>query len=83
MTVLKLVFFQYCATAQSDKEKGSYFENLIRTYLGFEASYADLCSLVWLFGDWAKEIGMPQFGIVFTVDIEATKIVNPLSKLEI
>jgi predicted helicase len=34
-----------------------------QTCYRFEASYADLYSDVWLFADWAKEIGTPEFGI--------------------
>ena len=54
---------QYRAAAQTEREKGTYFEELIRTYFRYEASYADLYSDVWLFADWAREIGTPQFGI--------------------
>ena len=54
---------KYRAAAQTEREKGTYFEELIRTYFRYEASYADLYSDVWLFADWAREIGTPQFGI--------------------
>jgi hypothetical protein len=54
---------KYRAASQTEREKGTYFEELIRTYFRYEASYADLYSDVWLFADWAKEIGTPQFGI--------------------
>lgn len=60
---LQKILAKYRATSQTEREKGSYFEELIRTYFRFEASYADLYSDVWLFGDWAKEIGTPEFGI--------------------
>lgn len=60
---LQKILAKYRAASQSEKEKGTYFEELIRTYFRFEASYADLYSDVWLFADWAKEIGTPQFGI--------------------
>jgi hypothetical protein len=56
-------FKPYRATSQTEREKGSYFEELVRTYLRFEASYADLYSDVWLYSDWAKEIGTPEFGL--------------------
>jgi predicted helicase len=62
-TPLQKILAKYRATSQTEREKGSYFEELIRTYFRFEASYADLYSDVWLFGDWAKEIGTPEFGI--------------------
>jgi len=63
MTPLEDILSKYRAAAQSEREKGSYFEELIRTYFRYEASYADLYSKVWLFPDWAKEIGESQFGI--------------------
>lgn len=62
-TPLQSILAKYRATSQTEREKGSYFEELIRTYFRFEASYADLYSDVWLFADWAKEIGTPEFGI--------------------
>jgi len=63
MSPLQSILAAYRATSQTEREKGTYFEELIRTYFRYEASYADLYSDVWLFGDWAKEIGTPQFGI--------------------
>jgi predicted helicase len=63
MSALLPILAVYRATSQTEREKGTYFEELIRTYFRYEASYADLYSDVWLFGDWAKEIGTPQFGL--------------------
>ena len=60
---LQQILASYRATSQTEREKGSYFEELIRTYFRYEASYADLYSQVWLFADWAKEVGTPEFGI--------------------
>ncbi len=60
-TPLQSILVQYRATSQTEREKGTYFEELIRTYFRYEASYADLYSDVWLYADWAKEIGTPQF----------------------
>ena len=39
---LQTILAKYRATSQSEREKGTYFEELIRTYFRFEASYADL-----------------------------------------
>lgn len=61
-TPLQTILESYRASSQTEREKGSYFEELIHTYLRFEASYADLYSEVWLFADWVKEIGGPQYG---------------------
>jgi predicted helicase len=63
ITPLQKILAQYRATSQTEREKGSYFEELIRTYFRYEASYADVYSDVWLFADWPKEIGTPEFGI--------------------
>ena len=54
---------KYRAASKTEREKGTYFEELIRTYFRYEASYADLYSDVWLYGDWAREIGTKQFGL--------------------
>ena len=53
---------KYRAASQTEREKGTYVEELIRTYFRYEASYADLYSDIWLYSDWAKEIGTAQFG---------------------
>lgn len=47
--------------SKTEREKGTYFEELIRTYLQYEASYADLYQQVWLYSDWAKE--HPEYGL--------------------
>lgn len=62
-TPLECILAHCRVSSQTERKKGSYFEKLIRTYFRYEASYADLYSDVWLFADWAKEIGSPQFGI--------------------
>ena len=58
MTALQSILAAYRATSQSEREKGTYFEELIRTYFRYEASFADLYSDVWLFADWAKMQGV-------------------------
>lgn len=52
------LLIQYRAVSQTEREKGTYFEELVRTYLRYEASYADLFSDVWLYVDWAKDQGL-------------------------
>ena len=51
-TPLQQILAKYRATSQTEREKGSYFEELIRTYFRYEASYAD----VWLLVDWGWKI---------------------------
>ena len=43
--------------AVSEREKGTYFEELIVAYLRNEATYRDLYSDVWTYADWAAELG--------------------------
>jgi predicted helicase len=58
MTALQKLLDSYRQTSQTEREKGTYFEELIRTYFRYEATYADLYSDVWLYIDWAKEQGL-------------------------
>jgi len=44
--------------AQTEREKGTYFEELIVTYLRTEPVYADLYQKIWKYADWAKERGI-------------------------
>jgi len=41
-TPLQRLLAHYRVTSQTEREKGTYFEERIRTYLRYEASYADL-----------------------------------------
>lgn len=58
MTALQKLLDSYRKTSLTEREKGTYFEELIRTYLRYEATYVDLYSDVWLYSDWAKEQGL-------------------------
>ncbi len=55
---LTQILSQYRASSKTEREKGTYFEELILTYLRYEASYSELFSQVWLYADWAKEQGL-------------------------
>jgi predicted helicase len=50
----------YRKAAQSQREKGTYFEELILAYLRHEPIYRDLYAEVYAFGDWAKAQGLDQ-----------------------
>jgi len=63
MSDLNQLLQQYREISQSEREKGSYFEELIQTYFRYESTYAGLYSAVWLYSDWAKEFGTPEFGL--------------------
>lgn len=54
MTALAQILETYRQNALSQREKGTYFEELIRTYFRNEPSYSDLYEDVWLYSDWAK-----------------------------
>ncbi len=58
MSPLQSILATYRQTSQTEREKGTYFEELIRTYLRHEPSYADLYDEVWLYSDWAKSQGL-------------------------
>jgi predicted helicase len=58
MTLLNKLLATYRQASQAQREKGTYFEDLIICYLRNEASYKDLYSNVWTYADWAKEQGM-------------------------
>lgn len=57
MTALAQLLDGFRAGAVSEREKGTYFEELILAYLRHEANYKDLYSDVWTFADWAKSEG--------------------------
>ena len=57
MTALQQLLDTYRSVARTEREKGTYFEDLIRCYLGNEPRYRDLCEKVWTYADWAYEQG--------------------------
>ncbi|MCA9190420.1 MAG: hypothetical protein KDB03_01605 [Planctomycetales bacterium] len=95
-TPLQQILSTFGSITKSEREKGTYFEELIRTYLRHEPIYADLYSDVWLLsevpdgaGIWATEtMNNSRYPLellqrVITVSLETMKIVNNLPKLEI
>lgn len=63
MSTLNDLVANYRVRSKTEREKGTYFEELIRTYFRHEPRFADLYSDVWLYADWAREIGTPEYGI--------------------
>jgi predicted helicase len=61
MTALKNLLATFRKAAVSEREKGTYFEELCIQYLRNEATYRDLYSDVWMYGDWTK--AHPEFGL--------------------
>ncbi|SNS80091.1 Predicted helicase [Granulicella rosea] len=60
MTTLQAILDEYRTAAASEREKGTYFEELILCYLKNEATYKDLYSQVWTYADWANEMGLDR-----------------------
>ncbi len=58
MSALQDLLDTYRHASASEREKGTYFEDLIRVYLRNEATYRDLYSDVWTYADWAKAQGL-------------------------
>ncbi|HQS03772.1 MAG TPA: DEAD/DEAH box helicase family protein [Halothiobacillus sp.] len=54
MTPLENLLQTFRETAQTEREKGTYFEQLIMAYLRNEASYIDLYQQVWSYAEWAS-----------------------------
>jgi predicted helicase len=58
MAALHNLLDTYRTASASEREKGTYFEDLICTYLRNEATYRDLYDKVWTYAAWAQEQGM-------------------------
>jgi predicted helicase len=60
MTPLQSLLNNFRAAAVTEREKGTYFEELITCYLRHEATYRDLYSDVWRYSDWAEQQGLDK-----------------------
>ena len=60
MTTLNNLLDSFRNAAATEREKGTYFEELICTYLRNEAIYRDLYSDVWTYADWAIQQGLDK-----------------------
>ncbi|WP_202799672.1 DEAD/DEAH box helicase family protein [Rhodanobacter sp. 115] len=56
-TPLSRLLDTYRQLAVTEREKGTYFEDLTLCYLQHEATYRDLYAKVWRYADWAREQG--------------------------
>jgi len=59
-SALQDILNSYRLAALSEREKGTYFEDLILCYLRNEASYRDLYAKVWRYAEWAAEQGLDK-----------------------
>ena len=57
MSALQNLLTSFRTAAVTEREKGTYFEELIVCYLKNEPTYRDLYSDVWAFGEWAEHYG--------------------------
>ncbi|MGC5829436.1 type ISP restriction/modification enzyme [Ralstonia pseudosolanacearum] len=60
MTALEQLLDTFRQAAASEREKGTYFEELITCYLRNEATYRDLYSDVWTYAQWADQQGLDK-----------------------
>ena len=60
MTPLQHLLTRFRDASQTQREKGTYFEELIRQYLQHEASYKELYSGVWTYSEWADLQGLDK-----------------------
>lgn len=61
MTALTNLLNTFRTTAKTEREKGTYFENLVQIYLRNEPKYQDLYKTVWLWEEWRTEwVGQGQ-----------------------
>lgn len=58
MSSLKGLLDSFRCASVTEREKGTYFEELILCYLRNEATYRDLYAQVWTYSDWAKWQGI-------------------------
>jgi predicted helicase len=58
MSALHDLLNTYRQAALTEREKGTYFEELICAYLRHEATYKDLYEQVWTYATWARENGL-------------------------
>lgn len=59
-TALHTLLDTFRNAALTEREKGSYFEELCIQYLRHEATYRDLYSDVWTYADWATTQGLTK-----------------------
>lgn len=58
MSALAALLDSYRSASVTEREKGTYFEELICVYLRNEATYRDLYDQVWTYAEWAKQQGL-------------------------
>lgn len=80
MSALQELLQTYRNAAVSEREKGTYFEELILAYLRNEATYRDLYSSVYTWAEWAPRHGFnaKDDGIDLVAEVEGTGEVHAI-----
>jgi len=58
VTGIRALLESYRSSALTERERGTYFEELILCYLRNETSYRDLYDEVWTYAQWAAQHGL-------------------------
>jgi len=58
MSDLATLLSSFSHAALTEREKGTYFEDLVLAYLRTEPTHQDFYSEVWTYADWAKTQGL-------------------------
>ena len=74
MSALQTLLASYRTASKTEREKGTYFEELICAYLRNEATYRDLYTKVWTYADWARaqDIDARDTGIDLVAQTQGT-----------
>lgn len=80
MSALQELLQTYRNAAVSEREKGTYFEELILAYLRNEATYRDLYSHVYTWAEWAPKHGFnaKDDGIDLVAEVDGTGEVHAI-----
>ncbi|MGO4519007.1 DEAD/DEAH box helicase [Dyella sp. 2RAF44] len=86
MTALQSLLDTFRATARSEREKGTYFERLVKAYLQNEPYYCDLyAGKVWLWEEWRTEAakrGLRDVGSDAGIDLVAETTTGELYAIQ-
>lgn len=86
MTALQSLLNTFRATAKTEREKGTYFERLVKAYLQNEPYYRDLyAGKVWLWEEWRAEAakrGLGDVGADAGIDLVAETTIGELYAIQ-
>ncbi|OJY87084.1 MAG: damage-inducible protein [Lysobacterales bacterium 66-474] len=85
MNVLQSLLETFRHTAATEREKGNYFERLVKAYLQNEPYYRDLYRRVWLWSEWRAEAakrGLGNVGADAGIDLVAETATGELHAIQ-